>query len=222
MIYDKKLLDYINFCKSKGLKIDTVYDIGAYMGNWSINFKNNALPEAEFILFEANSIFNDRLESIGFQTFNVLLSNPGREYVEFYNGADSGDSYYKENTTHYNNKTSIKLPCFTLNEIIKTYNLPYPNFIKLDTQGSEIDILNGASDIIDFVDLIAIECPIMEYNSNSPNFYDYLKYFKEHNFLPVQITEEHMSEDILIQLDMVFMKKETKDRILSPTTTLKI
>ena len=100
--------------------------------------------------------------------------------------------------------------------------MPYPNFIKLDTQGSEIDILNGASDIIDFVDLIAIECPIMEYNSNSPNFYDYLKYFKEHNFLPVQITEEHMSEDILIQLDMVFMKKETKDRILSPTTTLKI
>jgi FkbM family methyltransferase len=213
---EQDLITYLNFLKSQGLKIDVVYDIGAWMGYWSPLIKQTVLPDAKFIMFEANDKYIPSLSASGFPFFNVVLSNPGREYVDFYNGTNSGDSYYKETTKIYDNQTSIKLPCTTLDNIIQTYQLPYPNFIKIDTQGSELDILQGATSVLKFVDLIYVECPILTYNKGAPDIRDYLNFFKNHEFLPVQLVEQHVSEDMLIQVDIMFMKKHTKDRILQP------
>jgi FkbM family methyltransferase len=220
-MHDKNLIDYLNFVKSKGLKIDTVYDVGAWMGYWSNNLRSAALPDATFILFEANPAYATQLTNSGFRAFNTVLSNPGREYVDFYNGTNTGDSYYKETTTVYDAQTSIRLPCTTLDELIATHNLPHPNFLKVDTQGSELDVLAGAESIIKTVDLIHVECPIIRWNSGAPDIRDYLEYFRTHDFLPVKLLEEHMAEDIFTQVDIMFMRRETKERILGPTSVIR-
>jgi FkbM family methyltransferase len=218
---EQDLITYLSFLKNQGLQIDVVYDIGAWMGYWSPLIKHSVLHDAKFIMFEANSKYIPSLSASGFPFFNLLLSNPGREYVEFYNGTNSGDSYYKETTTIYDNQTSIKLPCTTLDEVIRKFQLPYPNFIKIDTQGSELDILAGATSVLGYVDLIYVECPILNYNSGAPKIQDYLEFFKKHEFLPVQLIEQHVSEDMLIQVDIMFMRKQTKDRILQPNATIR-
>ena len=211
---EQDLIEYLEFLKFKGLEINVVYDIGAWMGYWSPLIKNRVFPNAEFIMFEANSAYVPNLQSQGFKFFNVLLSNPEREFVEFFNGTNSGDSYYKETSTHYDNQSSIRLPCTTLDKIIQENNLPYPNFIKIDTQGSELDILKGATSILNHVDIIYVECPICTYNAGAPDIGEYLQFFKENNFLPVQLVEQHVTENTLIQVDIMFMRAQTKERIL--------
>jgi FkbM family methyltransferase len=198
-----------------GISINTVYDIGAWKGYWSDNLKTSILPNAEFILFEANPAYENDLKRSGFKSFGVVLSNPGRDYVEFFNGTNTGDSYYKENSTIYENQSSIQLQCVTLDQVIKHYNLPIPEFIKLDTQGSELDILRGCS-FLDQVSLIYTECPIICYNKGAPTIQDYIDFFREKKFVPIHILEIHRSEDILLQVDILFMHNSVKERFLSP------
>lgn len=202
--------------QSRGLVITTVYDIGAHTGEWSVKTKL-ACPNAEFYLFEANTDYDQILIERNFPFLSgKVLSSPGRETVEFYKNASQGDSYYKENTSWYDQKTSVQLPCTTIDQLIIDGKIPPANFIKLDTQGSELDILAGCESIINSVDLIFTECPIISYNKGSPSITDYLEYFKSKNFIPIGVFEEHLIEDTLIQLDILFMKKESKDKYLSP------
>ena len=198
-----------------GMSIKTVYDIGAWQGGWSRQIKAQALPNSEFILFEANPAYDAELAQSGFKYFRTVLSNPGRKYVEFFNGTNTGDSYYKETTTIYDNQSSIKLDCTTLDKLIAEHNLPIPNFIKIDTQGSELDVLSGAS-FLDQVDLVYTECPIICYNKGAPTIQEYLDFFKMRNFIPVDIFEIHRGEETLMQIDIMFMKKDAKEQFLAP------
>ena len=215
--------NYIKFLaiiEAAGYKLKTVYDIGACRGGWSREFKAS-YPNAEIILFEANPSYKEALESSGFKFFNVVLSNPGREYVDFYNGTNTGDSYYKETTKHYDLQTSIRLPCKALDSVIKENNLPLPNFIKIDTQGSELDILTGSSSILDSVDFIYTECPIIRYNDGAPSIADYLDFFRNKNFIPFDIFEVHRAENILLQIDIMFVRSAIKEQYLEPSVYIR-
>jgi FkbM family methyltransferase len=207
--------------KNNGFKIKTVYDIGACKGKWSTHMKSNVLTDSEFFLFEANPAYEDILKNTGFVYFNTVLSNPEREFVNFYNGTNTGDSYYKETTKIYDQKESIVLPCTTLDKLIDTHELPIPEFIKIDTQGSEIDILQGAESILDKVNIIYCECPIIQYNLGSPNIQEYLDFFKKINFVPISILEHHCIENILVQIDIMFMRYEIKNKFLGNTEIIR-
>jgi FkbM family methyltransferase len=202
----------------KGFDLSVIYDIGACKGKWSQGLCNT-LPRSKFILFEANSSYIPDLQRTGFEFYQTVLSSPNKKQVQFYNGTDTGDSYYKENTKWYESKSSIVVDCKTLDQMVKTHNLPLPNFIKLDTQGSELDILSGAS-FLDSVDLVYTECPIICYNKGAPNIQEYLDFFKKRDFIPIEIFEIHKLEDTLLQIDIMFMKKSAKEKFLQPNVNI--
>jgi FkbM family methyltransferase len=215
---------YLNFLElmiSKGYVFETVYDIGALQGSWSKRLKKR-FPFLDPILFEANPIYQQALANSGFRYFNVALSSPDREYVEFFNGSNSGDSYYKETTKHYDKQSSIRLKTHVLDEIVSQHSLAKPNFIKIDTQGSELDILRGGIQTLRDADFVFIECPIIEYNFGAPNISDYLSFFKEQDFVPYDIYEIHRAEDTLLQIDIMFIRKSIKERYLGPYQFIRI
>lgn len=206
-------MKFLEHMETLGYKTKIVYDIGACQAAWSKELKAN-FRNIEIILFEANPAYKTSLENSGFKFFNDVLSNPGREYVDFYNGTNTGDSYYKETTKYYDQQSSLRLPCKTLDKIIKENELPVPNFIKIDTQGSELDILKGAQSVIDQVDFIYTECPIIRYNEGAPNISEYLEFFRSKNFIPIDIFEIHRAENILLQIDIMFVRSVIKERYL--------
>ena len=210
------LLRFLDVMQQAGMPIPTVYDIGACKGRWSTELKTKALPQAQFFLFEANPAYDRDLAATGLRHFTTVLSNPGRDAVDFFNGTNTGDSYYKETTKYYDGQGSIRLNCTTLDKMVQEQALPIPTLMKLDTQGSELDILAGAEAIIDRVDLIYTECPIVRYNAGAPHIQDYLDYFSAHKFIPVSLLEAHRSENILLQIDIMFMRQEAKERYLGP------
>ncbi len=209
------MLDFLKAVEKAGYSFHTIYDIGACKGEWSREFKNY-FPASKIILFEANPAYKDELDALGLHHFNCVLSNPGRKYVDFYNGTNTGDSYYKETTKVYDTQNTIRLPCFTLEDIVTENALPLPNFIKIDTQGSELDILSGFQKHLHQVDFIYAELPIVTYNAGAPNFQDYLDFFKENKFIPVDILEIHRGENIVVQLDIMFVRDTVKTRYFGP------
>jgi FkbM family methyltransferase len=216
------MINFLKQIQNLGLNIHTVYDIGAWNGDVSRNIKNQACPNANFVLFEANPAYESVLNATGFKNYcGLALSNPGRTHVDFYNGTNTGDSYYKETTAFYDNQTAIQLPCITIDELVQRDKLPIPNFIKIDTQGSELDILSGATSILDRVDLIYTELPIVCYNKGAPGIQEYLEFFKQHRFVPIDILEKHHADNMLIQMDIMFMRNDVKEQFLGPNTVIR-
>jgi FkbM family methyltransferase len=208
--------------QQRGLEIKTVYDVGAWTGGWSIDMKQSVLKSSDFILFEGNPDRAEQMKSTGFTCFGTVLSKPGNNFVNYYSSAGTGDSYYRENTENYDNVAPIKLPCTTIDLLVKTYQLPTPNFIKIDTQGSELDILLGAESILSSVDIVYTECPIVPYNIGSPNIQDYIDFFKQRDFVPIDLLETHTFEHTLVQVDIMFMQKSTKDNIFGPNKFIRL
>jgi len=209
-----KLVQFLTNLERRGCEIRTVFDIGACTGQWSLALKKTALPSSKFILFEANPDYRPLLQKTNFQYFcGLAISSPDKKEVLFFNGRNTGDSYYKENTRWYDEQTSIKLKCTTLDELVEKHRLPFPQFIKLDTQGSELDILSGAS-FLDKVNFIYCECPIINYNAGAPDMSEYLRFFRKQQFIPVDVFEIHNLESTLVQIDIMFVREEIKNKYI--------
>lgn len=207
---------------SKGLDINCVYDIGGWMGYWTQEMSKGLLSNKEFIIFEANPYYYEALSKLGKKVFIDVLSDQKNIEIEFYDSPLSGESYYKENTNYYKNDIPKKRITNTLDNIIAQNNLNLPDFIKIDTQGSELDILKGGIKALDNAKVVYIECPIINYNLGAPNIHQYLKFFDNHNFYPLNILENHYMDDILVQIDILFLKKDTKKVILGENKSLLI
>ena len=194
-----------------GLKINTVYDIGAHKGRWT---KQHAglFPDASFYLFEANKEHAEKLKSRGHRTFIGVLSSDGAS-AKFYKKAGTGDSLYRENTPTYSEDTFEVVATKTLHQVVTSEKLPKPDFVKLDVQGAEIDILKGAGDLLDGCSLLLAECPIVPYNLGAPELKEYLEYFKSVGFSPLRITEQHSSKGILLQIDILFLKDSVRESL---------
>lgn len=96
-------------------------------------------------MFEPNQYHNPRIEKTGYKYFNYLLGKIDGVEVPFYANFSVGDSVYREVGLAYKN-TSPKLTTTRfLDSVIRENNLPNPDFLKLDTQGSDLDILKGAT-----------------------------------------------------------------------------
>lgn len=197
----------INF--KKNVPLNWVYDIGAHKGEWSSFYKKTSLKESNFILFEANEDHKKDLTQKKFNFFIETLSDE-KKVVNFYNNNNSsGDSYFRENSPNHNGLQPQKKKTRILDEIVFSKNLPLPDLIKIDTQGSEIDILKGAKKTLENCKLVYLECPIIaNFNNNNLNIFDYLNYLKNLDYIPQEICEIHYYHEYLIQIDILFVKKK--------------
>lgn len=211
----------IKLLKNK-VKIDTIYDIGACRGEWTEIASNTSLNGKKFILFEANIEHENQLKKFGHKYFISLLSNKVQD-VKFYSRNSSGDSYYPEKSEYYKELKSPKiLQTSTLDIIQEKNNLPFPDFIKIDTQGSEIDILEGAQKTLEKCNIILIECPIISYNKGAPTLNEYVDYLNKIGFLPIEICDMHHMDKVLIQIDIIFLKKEIFNKIYTDKKVLNL
>ena len=200
---------------SEGYNISHVFDIGANKGQWTAQYEQK-LQNAQFFLFEANPNHQrpPRLQP-KHKWFNAALSNPETTEVDFYSISDvkrrgTGDSYYKEQTHIYEKCVPLKLVTTTLDIIVKKYSLPFPQLMKLDTQGSELDILAGAKATIKHTDIIVTEVAVSPYNRGAPTFNDYIKFLVDLEYVPIGLEQIHTVDNTLVQVDVVFLKQHIK------------
>ena len=67
--------------------------------------------------------------------------------------------------------------------------------------------------IVENCKIILLECPIIQYNLGSPNLSEYIDYLNLINFVPYDICEIHNIDKILIQIDILFIKKSIIEKM---------
>lgn len=194
------------FHKSKKSKINykVVYDIGGHKGEFSKVVKKY-YPKSKIHLFEPNTQHNKTMSKYG-EVHNITLwREDGRK--NFYSIGESGDSIYQEYSLLYKSVVPKEVPVFSLDKYVKDNGLEYPDLIKLDTQGSELDILAGGLECLSKATIIIVECPLVMYNINAPTMNDYLNIINRYNYQPIELTEVHYMNTGMVQIDIAFINK---------------
>jgi len=170
--------------------LNVVYDIGANKGEWTLGIKQSVNRNLDFYLFDPlEYLAKKRSSSCSFATnFVVVLSDKNKK-VEWFDRGPSGKgygaSYYKETTPQYKNVKPIIKQARTLDSIVEEYLLPTPDLLKIDTQGSELDILKGAVNLLEkgvkFVQLEVVK-PGKRLQYNAPKYEEYIFYMEKNGY----------------------------------------
>jgi|TARA_Y100000310_G_scaffold39706_1_gene37227 FkbM family methyltransferase len=203
----------LNEVKELGIDPTSILDIGAHSGQF-YGWAKPVWPNSVIWVVEANPLHEETLRNITqFTNDNYLISALGDEEreVTFYTRKDKpwteGNSYYKElnywdipqlvqeNTTKLQKLDNI----FTGDTVFE--------LIKIDTQGSELDILKGGKNLCKKASVIILEVSYIEYNEKSPTADEVIKFMKDFGFEEKMSIGEHYIDDEIVQKDIVFLNK---------------
>lgn len=191
--------------------IKHLLDIGANKGEFSYFLKSN-IRDLDIFMIEANPFCESLLRQTGIFYKIACLSDTEKEidfFLEDTNDVGTGASYYIEKTRFYSQKRSIKLKTKRLDDIIEEIFGPNKTFdiIKIDTQGSEIDIMKGGQKTLERAKFVIAETSLMEYNENSPMQEEFFRYMELIGFKPKEKIEDHYHQGKVIQEDWIFENK---------------
>jgi FkbM family methyltransferase len=178
-IFDMKILpqphvNYLLELKNSGINPSVIYDIGACTGEWTL-YARKIWPNAKIILFEAYEnleyIYKSKLPE---HEYHIgLLSSEDNKRIKFYQDPFNiwANSYYKEIGSRYYTTPDYQYTwkiSETLDSVVKKRLFPVPDLIKIDVQGAEKDILEGAKETIKSCKNLIVEMQEMEYNEGAP------------------------------------------------------
>ena len=178
--YQKKLINFLK--KNNFIKFNLLLDIGAHQGESIELFSRNFMIK-KIISFEASPInfelLRDRIRTDNLKHSNTEIvvenialgaENKTTEFKQFNESSSSTIKKINEESKYYKKKFRLinffnkekvyqkfKIKIFKLKDYIKQKNIQKIDFIKIDTEGYEYEILIGLEDKIQLVNTIMFE-----------------------------------------------------------------
>lgn len=207
-----------SYLKNLGYCPTTIVDCGAAGGEWSSLIKS-IFSNSTVIGIDANKWTKDEIPGTDITEIAVLSDKDDDEKI-FYRQKEhiengkfcTGDSLFIEDTQHYREHITIKdiVKTVTLTTILKKYNIANIDLLKIDTQGSELLIMEGLGDKLYNIEFIELEISLIDYNIGGCKFSDIFNFLKN-NFDVYDIVELHRHDQYrLCQLDIIFQNKLSK------------
>lgn len=202
-----------NILKRNNFVINSVLDVGAHAGTFTFECKKY-YPDAYYFMIDGNHITEQYVKHSGVDYKICYLSNEVKNTVVYktkFNAFNTGDSLYRENTNYYSDAHLITqdITTSTLDEIFK--NEKTFDFIKIDSQGSEMDIIKGGLEMCKRAQIFLLEASVYNYNLGAPMFDELKEFMTSLGFPHTKIVSNipHPdNRDILIQHDVLFSKNE--------------
>ena len=174
---------------------NTVVDVGAFHGDFTREIVDKC-PNVRITMMEANPNCEEHLKKVGKKYHIAALSNQKKEGIPFYirkgYSTCTGASLYKENTEAYVDADVMRVNTHRLDEY-KLYKEGI-DLLKIDVQGSELDVLKGGVQTLKRTKSILLECSLTEYNEGGAKIDEIINYLKGKGFYPNEIIGTHWLE----------------------------
>ena len=194
---------------------NTIIDVGTAVGEWS-KAANFVYPNAKIYAFEPISSSLDKaknmLQNISNITyFNLALYSANQKKKFYINEFSFSSSLLKMTDRHKEiypftkNETEINVACKRFDSI-KEIILKSPVFVKIDVQGTELEVLKGFGKLINKVDIIQIELNFEKYYEKQFNYNEIFAFFSENKFKRFLQLSPMYYKNNLIACDYLFLK----------------
>jgi FkbM family methyltransferase len=155
-----------------------VFDVGSRFDSEFTHFKGDVH------YFEPNSDFFEKLKTISTKNKNSYFNNFGlsntNDVLWYY---PTYQSFYNRITSCHRDDDSnkIKLVVKKATDYIKENNITSIDFVKIDTEGSELNVIKGFEDSLKLVKILQFEYG-GTFLDNKTKLYDVIKYLEENGF----------------------------------------
>ena len=194
-----------------GLRPKTVIDVGVAYGTQALY---ELFPNARHILIEPLEEFAPHLDNLVTKLNNkaeyiiaAATSTPGNIFINVHPDLVGSSAYKEEEDSNVNGFERI-VPAVTLDNVCRDRKTSGPYVIKIDTQGSELDVLMGAEIVLRDTELVILEVSFFEFFKGGPQIYDYITFMKERGFVAYDVfdLQYRLLDGAMSQCDIAFVK----------------
>ena len=186
-----------------------ILDIGANIGQFH-RLAKKTFPEAYIFSIEASPECEAFLKEVTSNYYIGLLAKDNSEYNFYTRKNDptcTGNSTYRELTQFYSDDELKVLA----QQGVKLDDLFEPGaefeLIKIDTQGSELDIISGGLELCQKAKGILLEVSLTQYNEGAPLYQEVLEYMDSIGFKAEIILDEARNHGAH-QQDILFINEK--------------
>jgi FkbM family methyltransferase len=200
---------FLRHIKSNGFCPQTIIDVGANVGDWSRS-ASRVFPDAEYILIDGNSENREQLALAAKEIHNseylIALLGPKENAQVVFHVHGAGSSVLSE-LTSFNGQERV-LPMIRLDDVMAGREARQPILLKIDVQGFELEVLRGASSMLNCAEVVILETALLPYNEGAPLFAEVISFMAESGLTVYDFCGEHRreSDNALFQSDIVFTK----------------
>ena len=207
-------LELLEIIKSE--QIQTIYDVGANVGTWSLLAKA-IMPQAVLHAFEPLSIHFDEFyaRTANIPDINLHKLALGAEasilnmQVASFSDASSLLEIAKITYDTFGIVKSREeaVQVVRLDDYIAQNKMSMPDLIKLDIQGYELEALKGAEKCLKSARYLIIEVSFIEFYTAQPLFHDIINFLSQRNFYLWAMGTNTPLGETLSQTDVLFIRK---------------
>lgn len=210
--------EMLNKIKLMGIKPKVFIDVGANRGRFTRTV-NYIFPDIKIIAFEPlKNCYQELIhlqESIpNLKCYNVALANDNGTSIIYHNNYDFSSSILKMTSVHkkaypYTDKeTKETINLAKMDDIIKLDDLEGQVFMKIDVQGYEKHVLEGAVKSLGKIDYILCELSFVNLYENQVLFDEIFQFLlqKDFRFLGPLSTNFNKETGLILQIDALFQK----------------
>jgi FkbM family methyltransferase len=195
--------------RTNGFCPRTTLDIGAYHGEWTQLCKS-IWPDCSVLMLEASpqrlpKLLQAASGLVAVQAEQALLGASRRSSISFYE-QETASSVLPESAL--GEQTSITLSMSTLDEVTADSLFARPDFIKLDVQGYELEVLKGGRKALSFAEVALLEVNLLQIYEGAPLMHEVLCFMANEGLRAYDICTLYRRplDHALWQLDIVFVR----------------
>jgi hypothetical protein len=100
---------------------------------------------------------------------------------------------------------------YTVDEVLKRKDIIKADFIKLDVQGFELEVLKGASKTLESAEVVLMEVSLIEINKGAPLINEVMQFMVSRGFICYDICSivRRPLDKALWQTDLIFVNKSS-------------
>ena len=188
----------------------TVIDVGAAFGTFPLY---ETFPDAYMLLIEPLQEWEQALESIcrkyqGDYIIATAGDRTGETVINVHEDITCSSVLNEVEGSSVDGTPRI-VKVITLDQICQEKNLASPYLIKVDVQGAEINVMDGAECILQETEVIILEVSLFKTMITNPEIIDVLVYMKERGYVTYDIFGFNFRplDSALSQLDILFVKE---------------
>jgi FkbM family methyltransferase len=198
-----------------GFRAGTVIDVGVAAGTPELYA---AFPGAQLLLVEPLEEYRGALEQIARQRpAHVVLAAAGPEAGTMEIAVHRVPACSSMLGPHRGDGADVSwrsIPTVRIDDLVSELGLPGPYVLKVDVEGAELRVLEGATTLLEAAELVLLEVSLFELVPGAPQLHDVVAGMHRYGFAVADIYHGHnrLLDGALAQLDIAFVKEDGRFR----------